>query len=178
MGSFSKTLSLSSDISLLIVNPFWRPIRQFKSILFATDFSDESRVAYEKVLSLAKQLKSRVLILHRSEGIDEETKVQRTSALQWAKKGQKEGIKCHVIIDSKWGESPAETILRRASQLPGMIAMAAYSGPVSRALLGSTTRKVIRFSTQPVWVIHPQRRKQIELFREENQSLLPNREAA
>jgi nucleotide-binding universal stress UspA family protein len=197
MGSFAETFAQSSDVPLLVVNPFWKPLRQFKTILFATDFSDHSRAAFKRVLALAKQIKTKIFIFHSLDDqmhvpaemaflkhppisfiSKEEIESLRTLGLRWAEEGKREGIKCQVIVDTRIGESPADAILRRSKQLPGIIALAAYSGPVSRALLGSTTRKVIRASTQPVWVIHPQLQKQINEVTTKRPEYRPTRKGA
>ena len=49
----------------------------------------------------------------------------------------------------------ARTLAIAGTHRYGMIAIASHSGPVQAAFLGSTTRKVVRASPFPVWVLHP-----------------------
>jgi nucleotide-binding universal stress UspA family protein len=87
-GSFVETLSLVSDIPVLVVNPLWnvqefrrkrgakRPTlrstqkpaklsRQFDRILFPTDFSEASHEAFQQLLTFASRTKSEVTVFHK-----------------------------------------------------------------------------------------------------------------
>ena len=59
-------------------------------------------------------------------------------------------------MDYNLRTSVEDSILSWAEKNPGLIAMAAKSSPIAATLLGSVTRKLIRASPDPVWVLHPE----------------------
>jgi nucleotide-binding universal stress UspA family protein len=68
-------------------------------------------------------------------------------------KCKKNGIRCHAIVQS-WCTSTSDAVLKIANkEKVDLIAMAAQSGPVSSALLGSATRQVIRNAIKPIWIL-------------------------
>lgn len=183
LGSFAETLSLRSDVPLLIVNPGWTRRANFKEILFATDLSDESREAFTKVISLACVEGSRIKLYHKikydltpgvevafaaypryKQVFDEEVRQRKAEASLWADEAKSAGVPIQVEIDFKLGGSVVDAILKRAKGKACLIAMAAHSGPVWRALIGSTSRKVIRAACDPVWIIHSPAKVKGQIF--------------
>jgi nucleotide-binding universal stress UspA family protein len=183
LGSFAETLSLSSDIPLLIVNPRWTRRSNFKQILFATDFSEESRAAFRKVVALANAYGARIRLLHKlkydlTPGVevaftaypqykrvfDEEVRAREAEAARWAGEARAAGVAIETEVDAKLGGSVADAILKRAKGKACLIAMASHSGPAWRALIGSTSRKVLRAACDPVWIIHPEPGVKEKLF--------------
>lgn len=177
LGSFAETLLMRSDVPLLVVNPFsLKPVR-FKRILFCTDFSDESKIAFGKLIAFAKSFSSEITLFHKikyeitpavevayssypayREVFQEEVLARKSIAAEWAAEGRQEGVEVKPIVDFRLGGTIADSILTQANLRYGMIAMAAHSGPLASALLGSVTRTVVRGATCPVWVIHTERR--------------------
>jgi nucleotide-binding universal stress UspA family protein len=172
MGSFAENLVSCAEVPLFVVNPEWNQSYRFKHILFATDFSIESLRAFRKVVKLAKLMGSDLSIFHHmpshapplSELVFSSHAVYydafREEAEQRTRRGQslvdlaaKQGVYAEFSLDQTPAKSSGEMILSRASQKPGIIAMVSHSGPVTRILLGSTTRQVIRSSVFPVWVM-------------------------
>lgn len=177
LGSFAETLTLYSDVPLLTIHPEIKKAPQFKSILFPTDFSVESQQIFEKVLDFAQRHESRVYVLnkvgsavypafdfaftsyaHYESTYKDETKKNQAAGKRMVASARARGVRCEVILDRLEKLSVAESILKRAKSLKSMVAMVSHSGPVSTILMGSTTRQVIRYCEQPVWVIHPKRR--------------------
>lgn len=182
-GSFAESLMLHSDVPLFLVNPQWEHPTDLKHILFPTDFSDESKEAFSKVVKLAEEIGGRITIHHKisfdlnpgleialaayppflpipPETFDEEVRKKKTEALRWADFARAEGVLADVFVDGRVTGTPADSILRFAKKKAGLIAMAARSGPVAAVLLGSTTRQVVRSSPVPVWIVHtPQKKK-------------------
>jgi len=173
LGSFAETLSLYSTVPLLTVHPNWRRIPEFKKILFPTDFSDESKLAFREILSFAEKQKSRVILFHKvgsaiypafdfgyvDYGLyDEAFKAgqaeNKWSANELVEEGKKRGVRVDVVFDRSRGSSVSGAILKQSKRLGCMVGMAAQSGSVSSVLLGSTVRQVIRHSEQPVWIVH------------------------
>ncbi len=178
LGSFVESLMLGARTPLLVVNPECEPTGTYQNIVFATDFSDESFKAFLGALRLAQDLGSELLLFHKlgfipvpspsfaysayplyNEVFERESLTRRQDAQNWAEIGQKAGVNVQVWIDEDLVASVADSILAVADRYPGLIAMASHSGRVQSVLLGSTTRKVVRASRCPVWVIHPERNR-------------------
>ena len=178
MGSFAETLTLNSNVPLFIVNPLWKSSGNFKHIFFPTDFSPESRLAFKKVLILAKSLGSRVTIFHKirqketpaigmaysvaalyRQVIKEEVKARKEEGQKWVNEATKMGVKARFTIDTHFGSTIEEAILAKAKMKPGMIAMAARSGRISAIIAGSVARKILRSSPYPVWIFHSENKK-------------------
>lgn len=184
IGSFSETLMLSVDIPLLIVNPYWKSELRSNEILFPTDFSHESKEAFDKILEIAKVEGSHITLFHKvrypitptlevafsscpsrsSKAFKQKIDEIHKKTTQWSARASAEQVKIDISIDPKSGSSASEAILKLAKKLPGIIAMASHSGRISRLILGSTTREVIRNSNCPVWVVHPKSRAQSKVI--------------
>jgi nucleotide-binding universal stress UspA family protein len=162
-GSFAETLMLYSNLPLLIVNPLWKRTLTQRGILFPTDFSDESRAAFDLAIDLAKRTKSAITIFHKIPflitpiyelaGFPIYDQVYETQL--GVEDAQRKGVTARMELQTTLAGSPAGSILAYAEGKDYLIAMAARSGPLAAALLGSTTREVVRGASNPVWVVHP-----------------------
>jgi nucleotide-binding universal stress UspA family protein len=192
LGSFAETLSLESDVPMFLVHPGVKRKPDFKRILFSTDFSKESKEAFDQVLDFAALHGSRVLIYHKvllptygtfefafavqaalDAALVRDRKLIEDEGEALAKLASHRGIQAHVLIDRKGTGSVAEATLRQAKRSNAMIALASQSGRITTSLLGSTTRKVLRHSEQPVWVLHS---KQARVARARFEHLISIRE--
>ncbi len=182
-GSFVENLMLYSDIPLFIVNPYWlNPLNSndhpFEHILFPTDFSRESVVAFQQLLPLAQSLNCDVTLFyqipyithpHLQAGFSEypfyedllkrDIEEKELEAKKLSEMAESSNVSTEIYIDYSLQGSPAEAILGYSKKKKCIIAMAARTGPISASLLGSNTRKVVRGAHYPVWVIHPETRK-------------------
>lgn len=174
-GSFAETLSLRSTIPLLTVNPSWKMQRKFKTILFPTDFSEESYSAFLRVIDLAKEMGNRIHIYHKFNPLlafnwdfpitsaqvhvdwaREELVSLETKAKKWKMEANDFDVQCTWEVEAKNNDTVVDAILKKSKKMPYMIAITAKSGPIETSLLGSITRQIIRGSTVPVMVIHPE----------------------
>lgn len=175
LGSFAESLmELPSGIPLLIVNPHWAGQCSFGDILFPTDFSDESRSAFWKVLDFAKTSRSRITLFHRisltvspelhlmmtrypdyERFRDREVAESRKRAMGWAAEGKRRGVKVTVCVDIQGMPSVADAILSQQKRMGVPIALVSRSGDAGSGLLGRTTRAVVRGASAAVWVLHP-----------------------
>jgi nucleotide-binding universal stress UspA family protein len=172
LGSFAETLIHRSEVPLLIVNPEHEEPSDLGKILFSTDFSPESRLAFDQLIGFAKSLNSRVRLFHKigyllSPGLEPtfgyplpagvikaELESCQAEARLWVDSAAKQGVTVEVAIDSTTVGSAAAAVLAESAREKASIAMAAQSGPASSILLGSTTRKVLREAPHPVWVFY------------------------
>ena len=178
LGSFAETLTLYSDVPLFTVHPNWKRVPEFKKILFPTDFSDESKKAFTRILDFAERQKSRIILFHKSsqefyptydiefsvgpayaQAYTDELEANKKTAKEMYNAAKLRGIRVDVVFDRSKIGSASEAILKRAKRFGSIIAMVSHSGPIASVLMGSTTRQVVRYSDQPVWVIHPKEKK-------------------
>lgn len=173
LGSFAETLLLKSEIPTLILNPHVPPPKAVKTILFPTDFSRGSDVAFGVLLATAAQQKVKVILYYKPDYLLPVTSVafgmvpdyvdylnadldsHRELAGRWAQRAKASGVKCEVVLDKKPGFVEESILAAAKKHRVDLIAMASNSGRVGAALLGSITRQVVRDSHKPVWVIHP-----------------------
>lgn len=171
-GSFAESLLMKSDVPLLVVNPHTEGSNELRSVLFPTDFSDASLVAFKALLesSFAKSVK--VTLFHKLEyftpytaGVivalpeynafaEADTKAKHETAKRWEELAKTHGVKVECVISNE-GNFVEEAIFSEIKKRnPDMIALASNSGRVASAMLGSIARKVVRNAPCPVWVIH------------------------
>ncbi len=172
LGSFAEKMVLHSEVPLLLVNPFLKTPKAYKSIFFPTDLSIGSEKVFQKVLDFASSLHLEVILYNRLPSYQETTglnlkpsKSYKAMQLEVSKKRKEEleyfargasekGVKVKTIV-SQSGESLTDDIVSRTSKLPSaVIAMSARSGAIAGALVGSVARQVIRGAKNPVWVLH------------------------
>jgi nucleotide-binding universal stress UspA family protein len=174
VGSFTDTLMLFSDVPLLVVSPTCKAKPEIEEVVFPTDFSPESRRAFERACKLAKDLGHGVTVFHKIPSTNstlfytdlvaspmyhvtyrEQAEFAEAQSKAWVEFAQLEGVPAQAVIRTACTQSAADVILNYTEGRKCLIAMAAKSGPISRALLGGTTRRVVRGATVPVWVVHP-----------------------
>jgi nucleotide-binding universal stress UspA family protein len=175
LGSFAETLSHCSDVPLLMTRPRTRAgaTSKSKEILFLTDFTEESRAAFSRLLDFAQLNGARLQILHKvgaqtypvfelghayyaayEDALNAEAVEAARLAKEMAAQATSRGIKSEVVID-RTPLSIATSAIRLAKRRGAMIALAAQASPLRAAILGSTTRELLRDAEQPVWMIHP-----------------------
>jgi len=178
LGSFAETLLLNSKIPIITINPSVRLSKNISSILFVTDFSTESRIAFKSVLNFAKQLNAKIILFHlhmgenetvdsnvliakgstwipaRSELLRKSLLVARKKTLSWEKLAESYEVSCSSYFE--YGrKNIADSAIEISSKLKtDMIAITSKKGPVASTLIGSTTRWLVRSSHCPVWVLH------------------------
>ncbi|MCM2323551.1 MAG: universal stress protein [Oligoflexia bacterium] len=177
LGSFTESLLLSARLPILTIGPGSRVLDKCDHILFATDFSEASRAIFRGVLTLARSLGARVTLYHHLQNpiepviqsgvyllgggwVSAASYLEETSASQ--RRAAEEmlveagGDTSHVEIRIESGPiGITQSILEFASaNNVDLIAMAAQSGPVAAAIIGSVTRQVVRAAPCPVWVVH------------------------
>lgn len=170
IGSFSESLSLAAESPLLIVPPSAQNLSRAHGILFPTDFSSASMGAFEDVLHLATMSNSKLTIFHKiesftyypvefahaysSEVLGDLVKDAKQSLAEMKTRATRAGVKAETILDANPGHV-GHAIASRAEQGFGLVAMAAHKGFWDRAIMGSTSRFVLRECPTAVWVFRP-----------------------
>jgi nucleotide-binding universal stress UspA family protein len=172
LGSFAESVALQSEIPLFIVSPETRPLSEIRDILFATDFSDSCRKAFDRLLAVAAARRAKITLFYKLEYVTPQTagllasyppyraymeqdlQAKRKAAEDWRRSAADRGVTVEAVFDDSEAYV-ADAILQVAEQMnDGMIAMASQRGRAG-VVLGSITRELIRRSPDPVWVIHP-----------------------
>jgi nucleotide-binding universal stress UspA family protein len=182
MGSFAETLLLYSSIPVMVVNPTWKNRgSRFHRVLYPTDFSEASYLAFLDVLPLIERWNAKLLIFHKvtyelqsvakfavvpnfehfqKEAHESYLKSLRDKAETWQLEAKHYGVNSSVQFDYSTSGKVADRILNVAKRKAEVIAIAATSGIKKTKFLGSVTRRIIRESPCPVWVLRPSREKE------------------
>jgi nucleotide-binding universal stress UspA family protein len=183
VGSFAETLLLYSKVPVLVIGPKskeFKATQKKRRILFATDFGTASFYAFKKVLEVAKNYskegRGKITLFHClphpvepliQSGVyllgggsvtfpDLQTKEElrrRKAAEKYVAAAKKQGVDVEIEWNSGLG-SFAHAITDQAKKdHVDLIAMAADSGAIKAALVGSVTRQVVRSAPCPVWVL-------------------------
>jgi len=141
---------------------------EFKTILLTTDFSDTSRKAIEPALALADKFGSRLVLVYVEEDKLPPLVVEYTAVgLDEIMRDQEEraGVRLDEFVEQHLGGRVVEThvatgtphveILRIAEECGAdLIVMATHGrGFISHAILGSTTERVLRRASCPVFAV-------------------------
>ncbi len=188
LGSFAESLVLKSPIPVLVVNPASRvkSVPRIKNILFPTDFSDSSYEAFSRTVLIARALRLPIRLFHKVEYLYPEVgpaffypavssasvKELRTSVIglaqPWLNYAKQFGVKATFQLDHGGGR-PLDEILGAAKKLgpATLIAIASQSNRAEALLMGSVTRQLLRESTAPVLVVHPNDESVVKRFVDE-----------
>lgn len=174
LGSFAESTLLYARVPVMVVGPH-SETREFKRILFATDFGNKSNMVFQKVLSLATDLGARLTIFHSishpiepvvqsgafllgggwvdiPEYMTEVEETNRKQADRWNAQAQKQGVEAEVIFFPSGGSVSKSIVDYAQTHEIGLISIAAESGLLASALIGSISRQVVRNAHCPVWV--------------------------
>ena len=189
LGGFAHSLMAISKVPVLLLNNQSRLPKSFKSILFPTDFSRESKNALFQLEPLAQSFHSQVVIYNQVEspeiypmdlryyapggkysvlGILKELQISREKkALKWSHLLQDRNLKTTVIVNTQKKFLPREIIETADKTQVDMIALANHQGPFSQSLIGSVALDVILKAKCPVLVFtrphSPRKPKEIEI---------------
>jgi nucleotide-binding universal stress UspA family protein len=162
IGSVTVGVLRHIEVPILTVSQAARPLR-FERILFATDLSERSMSAFDSVLDLAQTKKSNVTLLHTLPiavvPVDalpmgayvppDYTEDARAQLDDLVAKGTQRSVKVESVVVEG---IPADAILKTAQDkmIDLIVITAEHRSLLERALLGSTTERVIRESDIPV----------------------------
>lgn len=173
-GTFATALLSKSSYPLVFINAKAKEIRSFKRILFATDFSAESRKAFDTVLEMAREMRAEVVLFHALTPISaevyasvglmggfanydvyvrDEERQSAEDAKLWVKAAKDAGVEARFVLHHA-DFRPSSAIVESASRLKAdLIAVCSKTTGVSVVILGSVTRDLIETSKKPVLVI-------------------------
>jgi nucleotide-binding universal stress UspA family protein len=166
MGSTTERLLRHSPVPVLVISERQKKVDAepaFRRILATTDLSPESSGALRYAFSLAERYRSRVLVLHVLEEMRAITSAAYRNLLapqiqnRLSKLVPRElAERCRVDTKVEAG-TPFHVILNRAEKWKvDLLVMSTHGkGMLDRALLGSTTDRVVKGAVCPVLLIPP-----------------------
>jgi len=177
-GSFAETLVLQSEIPVFLVSPKTEPVKAIRHILFPTDLSEKSREVFNRVVAIAAEHRARLTVFHKVEYmnafatpafepriyqqcLDQDLARRRTELAKLAELARARKVPVDVVTDTRGTSTVGAIVAAARKRKVDLIALASQTGPVTTALLGSVTRQLLRTSTTPVWVVHPDARGEI-----------------
>ena len=159
LGSFAETLLLSCHKPILFFTAGGRIPTSIKSIIFPTDFSDESFRAFKVAIRRAAALDAKVLLYYAVNQKTFDSKLtkryleEKHLTDKWVHWAEKAGVRLTPIIEAA-PENAASALIHFVSKKRiSLIMMASVSSPVEVILAGSTTRQIVRQSPVPVLFI-------------------------
>ncbi|MGE0634466.1 MAG: universal stress protein [Pseudobdellovibrionaceae bacterium] len=180
MGSFAETLLLRSALPVLVIGAKNEGLSKMDHVLFPTELDDSSEEIFREVVGFCKDMGSRLTLFHSvmrpedfgleynvgylsqepaggalslSQMFETELQRKRDKAQAWVDWGRYRQVDTNFILESS-SKSIDECICRSADEKKAdLIVMESHTGPLEAALIGSTTRKVVRQSKCPVLVL-------------------------
>lgn len=174
LGGFANILLAESPLPLLFLgskktSTFWS-----NRILFPTDFSPGSRLAFRKCLEQFKSLRPEITIFHVNTSSflgyigssysaylpENYWQTRAANAMRegslWVAEAKRTGYKARCIIDET-STSITKAIEREAKkQKAGLIALSSVSNRVRLRVFGSTAAQLFQLRNLPVWICGPE----------------------
>jgi nucleotide-binding universal stress UspA family protein len=164
LGSVTERMMRRSPIPVLAVHAWKRPgnaVKTLRRILVTTDLSEGTADALNYALLLARASQARVILMHVLEEMRALTSEEYRGALAKRLRGDLEKLipadardSCEVRIDSG---TAYYTILKtlRKENIDLVVMNTHGKGMLDRAILGSTSERVVRGAKCPVMLIPP-----------------------
>jgi len=171
-GSFAESLMYHSSLPVLFINPSAKVPSFIRTVIYPTNLSPDAEKAVLRVGELASRIGASLVLYNNVEyfvaspslsfsetfvfdrQIKTDVSERKKNLQKLAGKIEKLfGIEVKTVVDAE-DFTAAEGILKKSKKTPSsMIAMLSQTGPVLSHLVGSTTRRVIRKSEEPVFVL-------------------------
>ncbi len=172
MGSFAETLLSLSPLPILFFSPNPPKNPKFDRVLFATDFSENSKKGFELFLKQMAPLNPEVILYHAVPSPElinnyslmglgayipnqywkAEKEILIEAGREWADLARPQKIEVKVVIED-FVDHIAHTIQKTADHHQvSIIGMVTSTPPLERAFAGSIAAGVYRSRKQSVWV--------------------------
>jgi nucleotide-binding universal stress UspA family protein len=176
LGGFAETLAAVSRTPVLLLNPEAKPSTQIPSILFPTDFSQDSKNALLNLSSWAKAFHSKVLLYSQVETpaiytteysgywpaqlaslellMKDIEKSRQKKAQQWSNILAEQNVDTRILIQHQKRSLGSDVLEAAKKSNVNLIALASHSGPVTQAILGGVARDVLLQAKCPVLIFY------------------------
>lgn len=182
LGSFAETLTLSSTVPVLVINPNAKVAPKPGTIVFPTDFSAYSWQTYKKAVDFAKTTNANILIFHQYQGdpqdvpetveyfaknkwvdrthlYDQKLNDAKANEAKWIAWTKKQKVKCRSVINYGIKNISDAAIEQAKKEEAWMIAMASKTSSFPASFLGSNARWTLRAAHCPVWILYTNGKK-------------------
>lgn len=172
IGGFAEALIGNSKIPVIAVNPKAKVSNQIKNILFPTDFTRKSHVAFRKTLALASKLGAKVELLHVelpiiapfaysemapglvADGYMKEAEKARNhrinqTAIRWLAEAKKAQVPCSYQRVRSLGPVVPPILKAAKRNRSDLISLAGYRKG-GAALMGGNVREILGAARTPV----------------------------
>ncbi len=176
LGGFAETLVATSRVPVLLLNPSSVPSSKIPSILFPTDFSQDSKNALVKLEPWAKAFNSKIFLYDQVETpniypsdfsgigqaqtrnmesmIKDVEKSRLKKGAEWSALLEEQNIKSSLLVQRQRKHLAADILEAAKKNKASLIAIASRSGPVTQALLGSVARDILLQAKCPVLIFY------------------------
>lgn len=190
-GSFAETLLLRATLPLLVINPSVK-LEPITKILFPTDMSGASKIAFDQLVLVARKLGADIILYHKVEYVipdtysvfthhklyedymDKDLENREEHLKGWIRAANQKFVKAELIFDREPSfvtQGVMEAVKKTGAQL---IALCSHTGPVSAIMLGSVSRQILREAQCPVWTLHVDARESEAEVMEETTQMPPS----
>lgn len=177
LGGFAETLITVSRTPTLLLNPEAKPSTKIPSILYPTDFSQDSKNSLMDLSRWAKAFNSKILLYNRVETPDvvymselssywpmqsasfdvimsDIEKLRQMKAQQWSNFLKKQGVDTKGLIQHQKKTLSADILETAKKNKVSLIALMSRSGPVAQRILGSVAKDILLQAQCPVLIFH------------------------
>jgi nucleotide-binding universal stress UspA family protein len=175
LGSFARELLSKSDIPILFINPHEANYEVSEKVMFATDFSEPSRAAFDKFLDFVSGNTSEIILCHVlsfpydytdaygmslpliNDYREDQKEWAEREAQRWIKEAKKRNMNIQLqnILEESF-TAPTYVIKTIAErEKVGLIGLVSHTGPLERLVIGSVTRDLMSSQKFNLWVCGP-----------------------
>lgn len=178
LGSFAQELLQKSTLPVLFLSPRRAKVAQTEKVLFATDFSEESKAAFVKFLQLVKDKTSDLILFHAfnfpilpmtaAQGaglftplpdsfVEEQKEWVDREIVRWIEEAHKTNIKIHFQSLVEESLTSAAVAIEKVAERENvsLVGLVSHVGPVARLALGSVTQELLSSQKLNLWVCGP-----------------------
>jgi nucleotide-binding universal stress UspA family protein len=181
LGSFAETLLHRSHVPVLVIGQKNKIAERLTRIIFPTEFGEHSKILFRQAVDIARQFRAEIHLLHvvptlpvptldfdyqsrmqeyRGERVpprvfrEHQIEHQARREKAWSEFSRHSDVVVKTLMDTD-SETVADAILKAAKQngTGRIIMMEAQSSAIRDTIMGSTTKKVVRGASCPVWVL-------------------------
>ncbi|OGQ78567.1 MAG: hypothetical protein A3F90_01050 [Deltaproteobacteria bacterium RIFCSPLOWO2_12_FULL_60_19] len=172
LGSFAENLLVLSRVPVLLVNLGLKPVRNIRRVVFASDFSPESRKAFRRFCETFAPMNAEIFLYHAvprppkwtiqsgtnlfvgdaTKSRQEKLSMRKKLARPFLEEATAAKARVEISVEEVEGKIHEAIVRKAVKERASVIGMASRTGTVAATLLGSATRGVVRHSPVSVWV--------------------------
>lgn len=179
LGSFAETLLAESPVPLLFLPRYFSNKEGLKSAAFATDFSPQAKIAFDKFIHSFGEALEEINLLHSislPEGAgtvagvsglpiaypetyrNEQKKWAEEQSMKWLEEARARGIHCRfnrVLLESILINTSTAIESFVAKHDMGIVGLASHDTTMTKFMLGSVTQELLQKRSFPLWACGP-----------------------